>query len=236
MEERRVRELRLRLGLSQERFARLLSVSLQTVRRWESGLTKPLPIISLRLDELERETRRMQRSAGGTAMREEKKVGEVGVDLGLGGLFKGIGNLIDLVTRLAEEGTEEYSRSGEVTTPGSAVKGVYGFSIRMGLAGKPVVESFGNIRQTERGAEVVATREPLVDVLDEGDYLVLIAEMPGVEEQDIRLEVEGDILEIDVATRDRRYHKEVLLPSAVDPQSLRSSYRNGVLEIRLAKQ
>ena len=56
MEHTQIKEIRGRLGLSQERFAQLLGVSLQTVRRWESGLTRPLPIVSLKLEELGRET------------------------------------------------------------------------------------------------------------------------------------------------------------------------------------
>ena len=76
----------------------------------------------------------------------------------------------------------------------------------------------------------------MVDVFDEGDYLRVIVELPGVEERDIQLKAVGDILEIAAHTRDRKYQKEVLLPSAVDPDSLASSYRNGVLEIRLPKQ
>ncbi len=80
------------------------------------------------------------------------------------------------------------------------------------------------------------TREPLVDVLDEGDRVVVLAELPGIDEKDIRLRVEGDILEIAAATRDRKYLKEVLLPALVQPETLESSYRNGILEIKLAKK
>jgi len=236
MENMRIRELRTGLGLSQERFAQLLSVSLQTVRRWESGLTRPLPIISLKLEEIQRETGRSQRRIGGIPMKGARGKGEAGVELGLGGLFKGIGSLIDLVSKMTEESEEETTRTGEMEALRGKLKGVYGFSIRTGLGGRPVIEQFGNIQETETGPAVTETREPLVDVLDEGDRLVVIAELPGVEEKDIHLEVKSDILEIVASNRDRKYEKEVLLPSAVDPESLESSYRNGILEIRLAKQ
>lgn len=236
METRRIRELRIDLGLSQERFARLLGVSLQTVRRWEIGLTKPLPIISLKLEELQREANASKRRTGGTPMSGREEGVKVNVDIGLGGLFKGIGSLLDLVSKIAEEGEAQTSRSGEIEALGGKLKGVYGFSVRTGLGGKPVIEHFGNIQETETGAVVAETREPLVDVLDEGGRLVVIAELPGVEEKDIHLKVEGDILEIVASSKDRKYQKEVLLPSAVDPESLESSYRNGVLEIRLAKR
>ena len=169
-------------------------------------------------------------------MGETKGRGSIGTDFGLGGMFKGIGGLLDLVSKMTEEGKEEYVSSGEVEDSEGKLKGVYGFSIRTGLGGTPVIERFGNIQETESGTVVTETREPLVDVLDERDRVVVIAELPGVEEKDIQVNVDGDILEISTSTDARRYQKEVLLPSAVDSKSLESFYRNGILEIRLAKQ
>lgn len=229
----RIRDLRSRLGLSQEGLARLLGVSWQSVRRWESGLTRPLPIINLRLNELEHKIDQEQHRSGGTAMKEPKTDSSVGAGPGLSGVFKGIGSLLEVVSKMEEEGKDEYSRSGEVDT--AAGKLVYGFSVRLGLGGKPVIEKFGNIQETDAGPVATEVREPLVDVLDEGKELLIVAELPGVEEKDIRLEVKGDILALDVATRDRKYHKEVRLSSGVDPKTLRSAYRNGVLEVRLTK-
>lgn len=169
-------------------------------------------------------------------MKAEREQGEVGADLGLGGLLKGIGTFVDLVSKIAEAGPEEVTRSGKSEALGGKLQGVYGFSMRVGLGGKPVIEQFGNVRETERGAEVTETREPLVDVLDEGDRVVVIAELPGIDEQDIRLRAEGDILEIAAESRDRKYQKEILLPASVQPETLESSYRNGILEINLAKK
>jgi HSP20 family protein len=136
---------------------------------------------------------------------------------------------------MAEEGKEETTRTGTVEGLGGRAKGVYGFSVRLGVEGKPVVERFGNIRETPSGAVVAETREPLVDVLDEGDHILVVAEMPGVDEKDIRVKVEGDVLEIVASGGQRRYHKEVLLPSPVDPGKVATSYRNGILEARLTK-
>ena len=39
-----VREVRSRLGLSQEKFAAKLGVTLPTISRWENGRTKPSPL------------------------------------------------------------------------------------------------------------------------------------------------------------------------------------------------
>jgi HSP20 family protein len=108
--------------------------------------------------------------------------------------------------------------------------------VKIGLGGKPVIEPFGNIKATERGAVVAEVREPIVDVFDEGDSVLVVAELPGVEESDIHLEVRDDILNLMAEDQDRKYSKEVLLPSAVDADTMESTYKNGVLEIKLAKK
>lgn len=234
-----VREIRGRLELSQERFAQLLGVSAQTVRRWESGLTSPLPIISLRLRELELQTRAQSRRGGGPAMTQEGTSRDEGLrvdlGLGLGGLLKGVGSLLEVVAKLAEEGKEETSRTGTIQAMGGNVRGVYGLSVRLGLGGEPVIERFGNIRETPSGTVVAETREPLVDVLDEGDGILVVAEMPGVGEKDIRVRVAGDVLEITASGDTRRYHKELHLPAPVEAEKVNTSYRNGIFEVRLVK-
>ena len=236
MEDKRIRELRAQLGLSQERFARLLDVSLQTVRRWEAGLSRPLPIISVRLEELRREVRSAAQRTGGARMTEERRRPGADVEIGLGGLFKGIGGLLDLVSKIAEEGKEEYVRFGEREDLGGNVRGVYGISVRMGLGGKPIIEQFGNIRATETGAEVAEVREPLVDLFDEGGHLRVVTELPGVEPDDIHIEIKGDILVLTAEGKERKYSKEVLLPSPVEAETIERSYRNGILELKLRKR
>jgi HSP20 family protein len=159
---------------------------------------------------------------------------QVHVDLGFGGLFKGISNLLDLVGNLAEAG-ENLNRSGEVKFgDDEKMQGVYGFSIRTGLGGMPKVESFGNIRESEAGPVVADTREPIVDVFDEGDKLLIVAELPGVAKKEIKVELNGDVLALNT-TGARKYAKEVLLPSAAVEDGMTVSCNNGVLEVRLQK-
>ncbi|MBI4530714.1 MAG: Hsp20/alpha crystallin family protein [Candidatus Latescibacteria bacterium] len=155
---------------------------------------------------------------------------------GLGGLFKGIGNVIDLLSELAEKG-EEIRQMKEFTGTGALkdLKGIYGFSVKVGLGGEPTVQSFGNIRETEKGPVVEEVREPLVDLFDEEKTLQIVAEMPGVEEKDVIVEIKDDILTITAETGKKKYSKEVLLPVKVRPTSLSKSYRNGILEITLQK-
>ena len=111
----------------------------------------------------------------------------------------------------------------------------YGFSISIGPDGKPVIREFGNIKPTRFGPRFVEEREPLVDVMEEDDEVVVIAELPGVEKEDIDLRCTGRELTISVDTEKRKYYKHLELPCEVDPKSAKASYKNGILEVRLKK-
>jgi len=165
----------------------------------------------------------------------EESAPKVSADFGLGGIFKGIGDLIAAVSKLSEAG-KGVSKTGEFTIPGlgDKAKGIFGFSIRTLGQERVRVEPFGNIRETQKGPVVDEVREPIVDVFDEEDHIRVLAEMPGVAKADIHHEIKGDILTLS-AENDRKYHKEVLLPAPVKEQDAKVTYRNGILELRLTK-
>jgi len=112
---------------------------------------------------------------------------------------------------------------------------VYGFSMSIGPDGKPVIREFGNVQKNRFGPKIREEREPLVDILEEDKHVVIVAELPGVEKEEITLHATEDALTISVDTADRKYRKELALPAKVDPRSSQASYKNGVLEVRLKK-
>ncbi len=173
----------------------------------------------------------------GTGKKSETHT-ESTVELNLGGIFKGLGNLVDVVGKLAETGENTRSQQGEfrVKGLGDQARGVYGFSIRTGLGGEgPTVEPFGNVRSGDEGLEVGDVREPLVDVFDEGDEIVITAELPGVAPKDIAVTIKKGILQIKT-TGKRSYVKEVELPEQTNEDNFEQTYNNGFLELRLNKQ
>ena len=142
--------------------------------------------------------------------------------LGFGGLFKGIEKLVDLAGKL------DHLKKG--------MKGVYGFTIKSASGGgRPTVETFGNIKKTAEGPKVEEEREPMTDMFDENDEIVIIAEMPGIEEGDLKIELNEDILDISATRSTRKYHKELLLPAKVEKENMKIKYNNGILEIRIKK-
>lgn len=127
--------------------------------------------------------------------------------------------------------------SGKLPSPEKGGPYVYGWSLRVGPDGKPHFQEFGNVPRAS-GAEprqLLERREPLVDVMEEDDAISVTAEVPGVDKKDIDLEITGDTLTIKVDKDERKYYKEVKLPSEVDVDSAKASYHNGILDIELKK-
>ena len=74
-------------------------------------------------------------------------------------------------------------------------------------------------------------RTPLVDVMMDEVRVRVLAEMPGVEEGDIQVEVSEWTVVVSAERGDIRYFRLIELPSRVIPQVMDFKYRNGVLSL-----
>ena len=154
-------------------------------------------------------------------------------------ILRGLGDLVQKLGDLAEKG-EEMKRSGAFdidTSSGKNAKAVYGFSMKMGLDGnqEPRIEPFGNIHRDEKTGETTVQEmsEPLIDIIEESDHVLVLAEMPGVADEDIHLDLDGDILVLHAEKGSKKYHKEVVLPRSFESKAMERSCHNGILEVKL---
>jgi HSP20 family protein len=111
----------------------------------------------------------------------------------------------------------------------------YGYQVNVGPDGKPHVREFGNVKPTKRGTFELASREPFVDTLvdDKENSLKVVAEMPGIQKEDIKLEATEKSLIIKAENKDRNYSTEVPLNIPIEASSAKASYNNGILEVKL---
>jgi HSP20 family protein len=88
---------------------------------------------------------------------------------------------------------------------------------------------------------------PAVDVVRDDDHLVVRADLPGIKPEEVKIEVEDDILTIsgeheerkeekdsDYVRRERRYgsfSRSMALPGGVDAKEITASTRDGVVEV-----
>lgn len=91
-----------------------------------------------------------------------------------------------------------------------------------------------------------------MDVVQDGDDLIVHASLPGVDPDDIQVTLEDGLLTIEGETgseseeqkgdyllRERRFgrfHRALRLPNSVDSEKAQPSYANGVLTITVPKQ
>lgn len=109
-------------------------------------------------------------------------------------------------------------------------------------------QTFGGLGWPNRPAER-AGWSPLVDIEEEDDAYVIEAELPGVKEKDVNIELVGNELLIsgEVKERERkgvvrkrmrrfgRFDYRIGLPDQVDPEKVEAKLNGGVLTVRVPK-
>jgi HSP20 family protein len=92
---------------------------------------------------------------------------------------------------------------------------------------------------------------PLVDVCETDDAFEISAELPGLRKEDVKIQVEDNVLSISGEKRfeqadktkdfhrlERRYgsfHRSIAFPTAVSADQAEATFRDGVLQVRIPK-
>jgi len=157
----------------------------------------------------------------------------------LGGILGGLGGLIEKLGELAEAG-EKLSRSGEFQDASGKLRGVYGLHVKTGLGDQGQqelqVEPFGNIRPQPAGEPPGEdVREPLVDVHQEEDHVLVLVELPGVAREDVALQLAEDRLSLSAQRGQTSYRKEITLPGKFSEEAMHWDCHNGILQVRLTR-
>ncbi|MUN29211.1 archaeal heat shock protein Hsp20 [Sulfuracidifex metallicus] len=152
-------------------------------------------------------------------------------------------SIFDIMDEIMAEMDEEFRRlerefmRGISKESGDNGPYIYGVKISVGPDGTPKIEEFGNVKKMQ-GKPIVSDQiEPLVDVLEKGDDIKVVAEVPGISKDDVKLKIVGQKLVLFTSdSAPKKYYAEVELPSEVDENSAKASYKNGIVEITLKKK
>ena len=112
----------------------------------------------------------------------------------------------------------------------------------------------GNLFQDGGDESSVVTSQwsPLVDIKEEADRFVVYADIPGVDPQDIEVQMDKGLLTVKgersaEETRDTErysrtervhgsFHRRFALPDSADPEGITAAGHNGVLQITIPKR
>jgi HSP20 family protein len=104
---------------------------------------------------------------------------------------------------------------------------------------------------TSGGGGALRRWMPAMDLVETADHFVLRADLPGMSEGDVKIELEDTVLTVSGERRAEHeeekegYHRverafgsfsrTLTLPKGVDPEAISASFDKGVLEIRIPK-
>lgn len=98
--------------------------------------------------------------------------------------------------------------------------------------GKKVLFNWWCLGQKEKKEE----KEILLDIFDEESYLNIIMELPGIKKvEDILFKLEPEKMTISTPSANRKYYKDIDLPTEVNIKNFSKNFNNSVLEIKLKK-
>ncbi|NIQ05157.1 MAG: Hsp20/alpha crystallin family protein [Candidatus Korarchaeota archaeon] len=107
--------------------------------------------------------------------------------------------------------------------------------MKIGPDGKPEIREFGNVKKSRFGPEVTEKRDPLIDIIETDREVQIVAELPGVDKENIKLHGTEHKLTISVDAAQHKYFKEIELPAEINVKKAKTKYKNGVLEVKLPK-
>ncbi|PSP86723.1 Hsp20/alpha crystallin family protein [Halobacteriales archaeon QS_4_66_20] len=81
------------------------------------------------------------------------------------------------------------------------------------------------------GSHTDSGRDVHMDIHESDDEVRIVADIPGVDREDIDLQCDGTTLNLRAAGNNREYRERVSLPATVDEHSASATYNNGVLEV-----
>ncbi|MBD3350085.1 MAG: Hsp20 family protein [Candidatus Lokiarchaeota archaeon] len=145
-------------------------------------------------------------------------------------------NMEDL-QREMEKMFKNKSMKGKVSQPF-----IFGFKTKVGPNGMPEFEPFGNVRMNKESGnkdkyEVNEVREPLTDIIEEKDEVIVVAEMPGCQKENIELQATKKSVTIIGKDEDdnKKFEVTLDLPCSINQNHAKANYKNGILEVKLQK-
>ena len=75
----------------------------------------------------------------------------------------------------------------------------------------------------------------MIDIFQENNWITIVAEIAGFNRETLKIDVTDQKLTLSARAKDRRFYKSLNLPKVVIPNVMHTTYKNGVLEVKLRK-
>ena len=113
---------------------------------------------------------------------------------------------------------------------------VHGFKVDFDESGQPSIKNLEKMFDSKKKMRPMEKPVSAPDIIESREQVSVTLELPDVDEESIAIDVSESQLEISVSSADKKFKKVVNLPSPVDPESVVSTYRNGILDVAVPKK
>ena len=158
-----------------------------------------------------------------------------------GSIFTGLGRFINVVADMIENDKNEIDINGSLNDPDKREQSVgkYGINIKLGadkLAGLDKINTLNSVmNNVNKGTLLPKKIEPVVDVFDEANKVIIVMELPGVLEEDTDFEIDENILKISAQGKGICYSKSINLQFIPKIESIKSGINNSIYSIVINK-
>ena len=126
-----------------------------------------------------------------------------------------------------------HAQSGDILAKNSMPVSLIGITVNISTS--TLEEAFPN-REMEKPYHKYERKDPLIDVIENGDKIRIIASLPGIRKEDVWYEMRKNMLVIEISKYGNLYRKEILCDAKVDQILVKSfTLNNSVLEIVFGK-
>ncbi|MDR2203590.1 MAG: Hsp20/alpha crystallin family protein [Nitrososphaerota archaeon] len=77
--------------------------------------------------------------------------------------------------------------------------------------------------------------KPLIDIFQENNWITIVADIAGFNKESFKINVKDQKITLSAKSKERRFYKSLNLPKVVIPSDIHTTFKNGVLEIKLKK-
>ncbi|APF20506.1 heat shock protein Hsp20 [Caldithrix abyssi DSM 13497] len=111
---------------------------------------------------------------------------------------------------------------------------------------------FNEITSDRFFGDVSGSFVPSVDVKEKDKEIIVTAELPGMDAEDIEINISDDVLTLRGEKREEKeekegnfyrrecsygsFHRDIPLPAEIDPDKVEAEFKRGVLKVRLPKK
>ena len=94
---------------------------------------------------------------------------------------------------------------------------------------------YPSVNSLSQPLSLIREKQPLIDVFDEKNHFVILAQLPGIDEKDVKIKADENTVTITAENATKKYLETIKLPTCITRGTVKFTYRNNILQAKLKK-